>query len=117
MHEMSYAVRLVNMAIDTAKENELNNVDTVTVEIGQMTGVLPHLLKEAYTSASKGTILEGSTLDITMTNVTAHCNDCNTTYEPNAVNNYCCPSCNSLNSKIIKGRDVSLISITDYEDI
>ena len=117
MHEMSYAIRLVNMALSTAKDNNLDNVDSVSVEIGQMTGVLPHLLIEAYTSASKDTILEGSSLDITTANVTALCNDCNITYEPNASNNYCCPKCRSLNSKIIRGRDVSLISITDYEEI
>ncbi len=117
MHEMSYAIRLVNMALDAANQNNLDNVDAVTVEVGQMTGVLPHLLSEAYQSASKSTILEGSKLDIIMANVTALCNDCSSTYEPNADNAYRCPTCKSLNSKIIKGRDVSLISIIDYENI
>ena len=111
MHEMGYCVRLVNMALETAKANDISKVKSVSVEIGQMTGVLPHLLKECYLKATKDTVLEGSELNMTEVPVTALCEECNKEYNPDASNNYSCPICHGLKSRIIGGRDVSLINI------
>ncbi|MCR4716115.1 MAG: hydrogenase maturation nickel metallochaperone HypA [Lachnospiraceae bacterium] len=116
MHEMSYCIRLVNIALDAAKENDINHVSRITVDIGQMTGVLPHLLKSCYEQASKGTILEGSEIVINEIKTTALCLDCDREYIPSKDNNYSCPDCKSINSKIIRGREVSLVNIIDDEE-
>ncbi|MCR5654292.1 MAG: hydrogenase maturation nickel metallochaperone HypA [Lachnospiraceae bacterium] len=111
MHEMSYCISIVNMAVAAAKENELKTVEKISVEVGEMTGVLPYYLNLYFPEAAKGTILEGCELEIIEVPVTLVCADCNKTYHPDKEHAYNCPDCGSHKGKLIAGRDVSLRNI------
>jgi hydrogenase nickel incorporation protein HypA/HybF len=111
MHEMSYVSRFVNLALDIVKENQLTSVSELQVEVGAMTGVVPELMEKCYREAVAGTVLEGATLTMTPKAVTALCDDCGTTYEPNRDNDYCCPNCKSHKSQITGGRSVVLENV------
>ena len=64
MHEMSYIMRLANMAAETAKANNATSVESVSIQVGEMTGLIPEYLHRYYPKAVEGTILEGSRLEI-----------------------------------------------------
>lgn len=113
MHEMSYIAKIVRLATEAAEENKIHVVSTVEIEVGEMTGALPELLKKAYAEMIPYTPLEESELIIKSVPVTAVCDDCDTEYVPGKKNNYCCTSCGSKKSHIIAGRDVRLICITE----
>ncbi|MCR4998252.1 MAG: hydrogenase maturation nickel metallochaperone HypA [Lachnospiraceae bacterium] len=108
MHEMSYVNRVVNLAFEIVKENKLRHVKELQIEVGAMAGIVPELMEKCYRQAVAGTVLEGSKLTMTPKAVTAKCDDCGTTYEPNRGNDYCCPNCKSHKSQIIGGRKVVL---------
>ena len=108
MHEMSYCIRIVQMALDAAKEHELNRIRRLTVEVGEMTGVLPYYLKLYFPEAARGTILEETTLDIIEVSVSSECEDCKKVYHPDRENGYCCPVCGSHRAKLLAGREVSI---------
>ena len=108
MHEMSYVVRFVNLAIETAEKNDAKAVHSITVQVGEMTDIEPYYLKHYYPNAVKGTILEGSVLHVVMVPVRILCKECGKEYQPSRENYYLCPSCSSGNGRILAGRSVEL---------
>ena len=108
MHEMSYVVRIVNQAIDCSHEHEGALINKVCVSVGEMTDVLPEYLHKYYPQAVKGTILEGSELDVEMVPVRVECAGCGSEYHPSRENKYLCPDCGDGNGRVIAGKDVVL---------
>lgn len=131
MHEMSYVVRMVNLAQKTV-ENELAKdaatskkrdastegaaakdalpfrVKKIVVQVGEMTGVIPMYLHRYYPEAVKGTLLEESELETEDLPAMVRCLDCETEYHPSVENEYSCPNCRSIQGKVTQGRDVIL---------
>ena len=111
MHELSYMTGLAELAISAARENGAQSVKKITVDVGELTGVLPEYLHYYFPQVIKGTVLENASLSVNEVPIEAICNDCGNIYKPSRENDYRCPKCGSLNSKITKGRDVELASI------
>lgn len=111
MHELSYMIKLADLAIKEAKKNNASSVREITVEAGELTGVLPEYLSYYFPQVAKGTILEGAKLTAIKVPVTAKCNDCGNIYNPDKDNNYSCPVCKSINAAITGGRDVVLTGV------
>ncbi|MCR5798053.1 MAG: hydrogenase maturation nickel metallochaperone HypA [Eubacterium sp.] len=108
---MSYVVRLVNLAIDEAKENSASKVEKVVATIGEMTGIEPEYMHKYYKTAIKGTILEDSELIIEPEPVMAKCDKCGITYHPTRELDYLCPDCMSGLCHITAGRTFMLKEI------
>ena len=111
MHEMSTVIRLVNMASSVAVENNATSVKKIKVAIGEMTGVLPEYVRKYYHEAVKGTMLEGSELEIEEVPLLGECQECQEKFRPDKSNDYACPKCHSSNCKILQGRKTELVSI------
>lgn len=120
MHEMSYVVRMVNLAQKTV-ENELAKdarpfrVKKIVVSVGEMTGVIPMYLHRYYPEAVKGTLLEGSELETEDLPAMVRCLDCETEYHPSVENEYSCPNCRGIQGKVTQGRDVLLKEVVVEE--
>ncbi len=111
MHEMSYVVRFVNQALETAKEHHAGRVLSLHVDVGEMTGIEDEFLQRYYVTACKGTILEGSSLTITHIPIRAVCDNCQCEYHPDKEHDYLCPSCHSGRCHITEGRGATLRQI------
>lgn len=105
MHEMSYIMRLVQMAADTASMNNARSVESVSIQVGEMTGLIPEYLERYYPKAVEGTILEGSKLNIEYLPVLVRCRTCKCEYHPDRTNEYLCPSCHNSGSDLLTGRE------------
>ena len=116
MHEMSYVVRFVNRAIETAEEKKAKKVRRILVSVGEMTDVIPEYLHRYYPSAVKGTILEGSELETRREPVRVLCASCEKGYHPEKENGYACPFCKGKEGKVTAGRGVVLEQVElEYE--
>ncbi len=111
MHELSYVLKITELSLGIANENGLKNVEKISVEVGAMTGALPHYLNMYFKKASAGTILEGAELDIINVPVLAEC-ECGNIYCPSKENGYKCPECKSAAGRIVQGRDIRVIDIS-----
>lgn len=60
MHELSIVESMVSTADGFAKERGIKNIAYITVQVGALTGVIPHYLSMYYADVTKGTALEGS---------------------------------------------------------
>lgn len=108
MHEMSYMVRLVNKAAESAVERGAARVNRIVVSVGEMTDVLPEYLHRYYPTAVKGTLLEGSVLETRKEPVRIRCGGCGSTYHPGKENSYACPDCGDISGTVVSGRSVVL---------
>ena len=59
MHEYSIVQSLIESCEEHAKTNNAKKVTKVVVKIGVMSGVEPHLLKEAFEVFKEGSICDG----------------------------------------------------------
>ena len=82
MHEMSYVVRIVSLALRKAQENGAAEVKSLTVLVGEMTDIVPEYLHKYYPDAVKGTIMEGSVLKTETDPVKIRCGGCGRIYHP-----------------------------------
>lgn len=111
MHELSYISRLANLAIETATANNALTVESITIQVGEMTGLVPEYLQNYYPSAVKGTILEGSRLEIEYLHVVAKCSNCGNEFTPSKEDEYLCPKCHNSASSILHGREFLIKNI------
>ena len=110
MHEYSIVQALLNQCEDIAKENKAKKINSVITKIGVLSGVEPDLLKTAFDTFKEGTICEGAELVMNIQKLILYCSDCKSDSELNDF--YAkCPKCGSLNTRVVDGEDMYLMSL------
>ena len=110
MHELSIARSLIDLASEYAEENRASGVDHIFVRLGVLSGML-RPLHFCFTSAAKGTVCEGATLDIEEVPVTVRCANCGQEGVPVNRHSLRCPKCFSTTVRIVTGNEMQLVSI------
>ena len=63
MHELSIVTYVIKQVEELAKENQLTKVSTVTLEFGEVSGIVPEYLIDCWNwYATKTPLIEGSEL-------------------------------------------------------
>lgn len=110
MHEFSLAVNIVEIAEDNAQKSNAKKVNSIEIEVGEVSGVIIDALEFAMESAIKGTILEKS--DIIITNVPAMAKCMNCSHEFSVKDMFSpCPKCSDMSQEIISGKDMQVKSM------
>ena len=76
MHELGYAVQIQETLEDLMKEQNLSVITSVTVDVGEATGVVPRFLAECWPAAIDGTRLEGCELKVNEIKAEGECRRC-----------------------------------------
>lgn len=113
MHELSIATDLINVALETAKQNNAKKVLSITVEVGELAMINPEQLTFMYEVLTEndelpnGEILKGSKLNLITTPAVMECRNCG--YKGPVTDKYtcACPQC-GLTMKAVEGRDICL---------
>lgn len=105
MHELGIMLQTVRTVDDVLRQQDFKELLSITVEVGEMTDVVPEFLYEAWQSIRGETAYPNARLIIERVPATARCTDCG--YE-NGVKafGFECPKCHSPNLKIISGREM-----------
>lgn len=110
MHELTVLVELVDMVEKAMVENHIEKIDTVVIQIGQLSSIVPRYMREYYPNATSGSKLEGTTLKIEMIPANGLCHHCNKVF--NIVKNKGkCPICNNDDWEILSGQEFMLKEI------
>ncbi|MFX1558314.1 MAG: hydrogenase maturation nickel metallochaperone HypA, partial [Promethearchaeota archaeon] len=67
MHEFSFAYNIFKVAEATALKYNAKRITEVYLEIGELTLIVPELLKQSFKMATAGSIAEGAELKIEIT--------------------------------------------------
>jgi hydrogenase nickel incorporation protein HypA/HybF len=92
MHEVALAQGIVDLIIDRARVDSFRTVRVVHVVVGALSSVMPDALSFGFEAACRGTVAEGSRLEIQEVPGEGFCIECEKKFETRSrVPN--CPLC------------------------
>ena len=81
MHELSIVTYVIKQVEELAKENELTKVNSVTLEFGEVSGIVPEYLVDCWNWYAKKTpLIEGAQLITETIPAITWCDSCRKTY-------------------------------------
>ena len=110
MHELSLCDDLLGQVVVIAAQNNAKSVESITVQIGALSGVEPTLLESAFTLVRAGTIAEQAQLIMQTSPVTVLCHKCGSHSEV-AANRLLCNACQSHETTLLSGDELILASV------
>ncbi|TFG11596.1 MAG: hydrogenase maturation nickel metallochaperone HypA [Promethearchaeota archaeon] len=123
MHEFAFAYNIFKVAEATALKYNAKKISEVYLEIGELTLIVPDLLKQSFMMATQGSIAEGAELKIEIVPGKIRCRDCNkistVTLNQEAqltgLQLFQCKFCKSKNTEIIDGKKANVKNIKIQE--
>jgi hydrogenase nickel incorporation protein HypA/HybF len=111
MHELGLVTHIVRTIEDISKEEQLTNVSSVTLELGEVSGVIPDYLTDCWKYFRvKSEILMEADLKIFMIPAVTICEDCNQTYSTLKYKKIC-PHCGSGSTYLKTGNEFNIKEI------
>ncbi len=111
MHEASIALSLLETAGRHCTENNYKVIDSLTVRIGKLSGVMPEALLFAFDAIKRESPAENARLIIEEINAGGACNGCNRNFLFDTSYIIECPFCSSSNIVITHGRELEFIEM------
>ncbi len=114
MHELGIVFHLIDMVEDLGKENDLTHVGSVTLTLGEVSGVVPEYLQDCWKWAvAKTDIMKECELKIDPVDAVTLCNSCKKEY-PTVEYGKTCPYCQSEDTYLLRGQEMELKEIEAY---
>ena len=111
MHELGIVFHIIKSVEEIGAQNELTKVSSVTLEIGEVSGIVPEYLTDCWKwAAAKSELLAGSELRVEQVDAVTYCEDCGKTY-PTVQYAKICPHCGSDKTYLVTGNEVSIKEI------
>lgn len=111
MHEISVLKRAVDLAEQTAIDNNIDRIAYITLEVGELSGYLPVFFEKYFDVVIEDRpIFEGAELKMIRPRGEGLCLDCHAMYNV-MQNEGMCPKCGSRNKKILGGQQFLLKEI------
>lgn len=110
MHELAITESLIDLINREAKDKGFQKVLTISLRVGEYSGLVPDCIQEFFPIAAKGTFAEGAALDIRSVPAAFRCQECG--YEgPVSRKAACCPDCGSTAIRMTAGREFFVESL------
>lgn len=111
MHELGIIIH-VSKTLDTvAKENEVTQIGSVTLEIGEVSGIVPEYLTDCWEYyRKKNPLIEKAEMKIEMLPAVTQCEACRKTYET-VKHGRQCPHCGSYETYLLMGNECNIKEI------
>ena len=111
MHEIGTLYKVVETAESYAERNHAIRVLSITLDVGELSGMLPYFFESYYPIViDKHPLLHGSKLILQTTPGIGHCNACGENYNV-AKHEGECPCCGSRDKRILTGRELFIKDI------
>ncbi|HLG39172.1 MAG TPA: hydrogenase maturation nickel metallochaperone HypA [Chitinophagaceae bacterium] len=111
MHELSIAQSIFSIAEKTIPEGSSGVITGISLQIGELSSIEIDSLQFAFSAIKEDTLLNKAELNIEVIQGEAECQDCHTIFPMNGYGT-CCPTCKGYTLKILKGKELKMLSIT-----
>lgn len=113
MHELGLVFQMAKVVEEAlAAEEDVTAIDTVVVEIGGISSVVPHYFEACFPAAAdRCPLFAGAKLVIDRIPAVARCRGCGSDF-PVVENKGYCPSCGSFDKDILSGREFNIKEVT-----
>ena len=103
MHELGITRNIVAIATEHAQAAKVRRI---TLEIGQLTALMPNAIRFCFDVCTQGTVLEGATLEILERPGIGRCRECGQQLELSQPFGVC--DCGSAHLEIIQGEELTI---------
>ncbi len=104
MHELGVVFQIIRTVENFAVKNKVTTIDTLILQIGELSSMIPRYVEACYPAAVEGTILANTKLKIEILPGNALCKKCNKVF--NLIEHQkICPNCQSDDWEIISGKE------------
>ena len=111
MHELGIVFNITKQIDEIAKENKVNSVTSLTIEVGEVSTVVPDYFRDCFEWAKKKTeYLKDCKLNLVVLSALSYCEDCKQTYETVKYGKIC-PHCKSEHTYLVSGNEVKMKQI------
>lgn len=111
MHELGVVFKVADSVVGVAKQHGVNKIHSVTLEIGEVSTVVPEYLQDVWKWNCKRTpMLENCELIIERIHAVTRCEACQKTYDtvPQGIT---CPYCGSNHTVLLTGNEFNIKEI------
>ena len=114
MHELGVVFYVVRDVKQVAEENQVEKVSSVTLQIGEVSGIIHDYLIDCWNWArKKEPVMEEAELAIEQIDAVSFCEDCEQEYSTVQYAKIC-PHCGSEHTYLLKGNEVLIKEIGVY---
>ncbi len=111
MHELGVTFHIMDTLERVAKENQVEKINKVTLELGEVSTVIPEYLTKCWGWASKKRpLFDGAELIIEKWPAITYCEDCKETFST-VEHGKICPHCKSENTYLLQGNEFNIKDI------
>ena len=110
MHELGVILQIVDRIKVVAAENELTEIQTLVLQIGELSSMIPRYVEACYPMAVEGTILEKTDLVIEVMPGNGRCRSCGSEYNLIQEKNTC-PKCACMDFLVLSGKEFNIKEI------
>ena len=116
MHELGVVFYVIKDLKEVAEENNVTRIESVTLQIGQVSGIIHEYLTDCWNWArKKEQLLEETKLLIEQIDAVTHCTGCGGNYETVKYAKVC-PYCGSGDTYLLRGNEFLIKEIEVLDD-
>jgi hydrogenase nickel incorporation protein HypA/HybF len=117
MHELGVVFHCIKEVNKIAEENNVKKINSVTVEIGEVSTVIPYYFEDCWNWAvKKETVLKDAKIIIEKIEAVTHCETCGKNY-PTVAHGKICPHCGSEKTFLLCGNEINIKQIEVVDDV
>ena len=111
MHELGVVSHVIKEVESVAKENNVQKIISLTLEVGEVSTIVPDLFKDCFEwSKKKSEYMQDCELNLVILEGVTYCQDCGETYGTVKYGKTC-PHCGSKNTYLVTGNEVMIKDI------
>lgn len=116
MHELGIVFYIIKDVKEVAEQNNVKHVSKVTMDIGEVSTVIPDYLKDCWRwAADKEDVLRGCELAVNTLPAVSYCEDCRQEFAT-VKHGKTCPYCSSGKTYLLRGNEVEIREIEVSEN-
>ncbi len=104
MHELGIVIEIVNTVEKLAREQNLTRIDTLVLQVGELSTVVPQYIRACYPAAVDGTMMENTKLEIEILPGNGLCKGCGKVFNL-LEHKRICPHCGGGAWELLGGKE------------
>jgi hydrogenase nickel incorporation protein HypA/HybF len=113
MHELGLMDAVIKTVNRIIIEENLTKVRKIVLEVGELSGTVPHFITDCYEAVVADTEYQDTELVLEIVPGIARCNHCHIEFRID-IEDLSCPECHGKNLTPIKGKDLTIKEIEAY---
>jgi len=110
VHELGVVIDVVHTVEEFARKNGVTRIDTLVLQIGELSSMIPKYIEDCFPAAVDGTVMADTKLRIEVLPGNGLCGKCAKAFNILA-NEGACPACGGRDWEILSGKEFMIKEI------